>query len=122
MTSIAAIEYPLRYVHSGSRYVRFVVNIGDSIDWAAVNSHPQLNLRPAVAGSQRLANLQRTSDRLLRAAEKKQRHSIPGRHPDQFVACFCCTKRFGVPDDPIQFLQQLNLLVDQQLRITHDVD
>ena len=38
--SIPAIEYPLRYVHSGSRYVRFVVNIGDSIDWAAVNSHP----------------------------------------------------------------------------------
>jgi hypothetical protein len=35
---------------------------------------------------------------------------------------FRCPKTFGASDDLIQFLQHLNLLVDQQLRITNHVD
>jgi hypothetical protein len=62
VTSIAAIQYPLRYVHPRSGDVRFVVHIRHSIDWAAVNSHPQLNVRMIL---QRFANLECTSHRLF---------------------------------------------------------
>jgi hypothetical protein len=72
--------------------------------------------------SQRLANLQRTSDRLLRTAEEKERHAITGRHSDEFPACLRRTKALRASHDPIQFLQDLNLFVDQQFGITHYVD
>jgi len=122
VAGIAAIQYPLRYIHSGSRYVRFVINIGDSIDWAAVNSHPQLDLRPAVAGSQHLANLERTSHWLFRTVEKQERHPVSGRHSNQFPSLFSRPKTFGASHDLIQFLQQLDLVIDHQFGITRHVD
>jgi hypothetical protein len=54
--------------------------------------------------------------------EEKERHPVSGRHPDQFPSFFSRPKTFGAPHDLIQFLQQLNLLIDQQLRITHRVN
>ncbi len=72
MPGIAAIQHPLRDVDSRSCYVCFLVHIGHSIDRAAVNSHPHLDVRMLL---QRLANLERTSHRLFRAVKK--RSAIP---------------------------------------------
>ena len=60
------------------------------------------------------ANLQRASGRLFRAVKEKERHSVSGRHSNELAACFRRAKAFGVSDDLIQFLQQFNLLIDQQ--------
>jgi hypothetical protein len=65
---IAAIQHPLGHINSGAGYVGFVVDIGDPIHRAAVNSHPYLKLRMNL---QCFANVQSASHRLFRAAKKK---------------------------------------------------
>src|SRR5215472_11488369 len=85
MPGITAIHNALRHVDSRSRDVRLVINIDDLIDWAAVHSHPQLDMRMLL---QRFANLEGTSHRLFRTVEEKERHPVSGRHPDQFTFCF----------------------------------
>ncbi len=102
MPGIAAIQHPLRDIDSRSCKVRLVVHIGDPIDWATVNSHPHLNTRMILQGP---ADLERTSHRFFRTAEKKERHPISSRYSIEFACCFCRTKRFGVSDDLIEFLQ-----------------
>jgi len=119
MPGIAAIHDALRHIDPCSRNVRLVINIGDLIHWAAVHSHPKLDMRMPLQCS---ADLERTSGRLFRTVEEKQRHPIAGRHPDQFTFCFGGPKTFGASYDLIQLLEQLNLLIDQQFRVTDDVD
>src|SRR5438445_13026988 len=89
------------------------------IHWAAVHSHPQLDMRMPLQCS---ADLERTSRRLFRTVEEKERHPVSGRHPDQFTFCFGGPKTFGASYDLIQLLEQLNLLIDQQFRVTDHVD
>ncbi len=119
MPGIAAIHDALRHVDSGSCKVCLVVHIGHSVDRPTVNSHPHLNVRMLLQSS---ANLERTSHRLLWAMKEKERHPVSGRHSLEFAARFRRTKTFGASDDLIQFLEQLNLFIDQQLRITRHVD
>ena len=119
MPGIAAIQNPLRDVDSRPCHVCFLVNIGHSINRAAVNSHPQLDVRMLL---QRFADLERTSHRFFRAMEEKEGHSVSGRHSNQFPSFFSRPKTFGAPHDLIQLLEQLNLLIDQQFRVTDDVD
>jgi hypothetical protein len=118
MPGIAAIHDALRHVDPWSRNVRLVINIGDLIHWAAVHSHPQPNMRMLLQCS---ADLERTSHRLFRTVEEKERHPVSGRHPDQFTFCFGGPKTFGVSHDLVEFLQKLNLLIDQQFRVTDHV-
>jgi hypothetical protein len=119
MPSIAAIDHTLRDIYSSPSKVCLVVNIGDPIDRAAVNTHPQLDVRTISQGS---ANLERTPHWLFRAMEEQERHPIAGWHSDEFAACFRRPKTFGISDDLIQFLEKFNLFVDQQFRITHYID
>jgi hypothetical protein len=119
MSGIAAIQHPLRDIYSRSCKVRFVVNIGDPIDWATVNSHPHLNTRMIL---QSFANLECTSHWFFRAVEEKERHPIASRNSIEFAACLRSAKTFGVSDDLIELLEQLNLLIDQQFRVTDHVD
>jgi hypothetical protein len=116
---IAAIQHSLGNINSRARYVRFVVNISDAINRAAVNPHPYLKLRMTV---QRSANFQSASHRLFRAAKKKERHPIAGWHSNKFVACFRSAKRFRCADDLIQLLQGFNLFVHEPFRVTDYVD
>ena len=53
---------------------------------------------------------------------EKERHSVSRRHSIKFAACFRSAKRFRSAHDLIQLLEQFNLLVDQQFRITDHVD
>src|SRR5437867_10244893 len=78
MPGIAAIQHPLRDIDSGPCNVWLVVHIGDPIDRATVNSHPHLDVRMIL---QRSANLERTSHRFFRAAEKKERHPVSAWYP-----------------------------------------
>jgi hypothetical protein len=71
---------------------------------------------------QRPANLESTSHRFFRTVEEKERHPVAGWHSDEFAACFRRSKTFGVSHDLIEFLQQFNLLIDQQLRVAHHID
>jgi hypothetical protein len=118
MPGIAAIHDALRHVDPRSGDVRLVVHIGDLVHWAAVHSHPKLNMRMPL---QRSADLERTSHRLFRTVEEKERHPVSAWYPDQFTFCFGGPKAFGAPHDLIQLLEQLNLLIDQQFRVTDDV-
>jgi hypothetical protein len=54
--------------------------------------------------------------------EENERHPIAGRHSDEFIPCFRSAETFGAPHDLIQLLEQLNLLIDQQFRVTDNVD
>jgi hypothetical protein len=118
MPGIAAIHDALCHVDPRSRDVRLVINIGDLIHWAAVHSHPQLDMRMLL---QRFADLERTSHWFFRTVEEKERHPVSAWYPDQFTFCFGGPKTFGAPHDLIQLLEQLNLLIDQQFRVTDDV-
>jgi hypothetical protein len=59
---------------------------------------------------------------LFRAAEKNQGHAIPSWEPNEFAVCFRHAERGSAPHDLIELLQQLNLLVHEQFRITDNVD
>ena len=84
-----------------------------------MNPHPQLNMRMILQGP---ANLESTSRRFFRAVEEKQRHPVSRRHSIEFAACFRRPKAFRSAHDLLQLLQQFNLLIHQQFRITHYVD
>jgi len=63
---------------------------------------------------QRSADFERTAYRFFQTLEENERHSIAGRHSDEFAACFRSAKTFGTPHDLRQLLQQFNLPVDEQ--------
>ena len=111
VSGVTAIQHSLRNIDSRTGYVRLLVNIGDSANRTAVNSHPQPDARVIL---QHFANLERTPDRFFRTVEENQRHPIAGGHPDEFAPCFRLPKTFGTAHELLQFLQQFNLLVHQQ--------
>jgi len=84
-----------------------------------VNSHTQLDVRTIL---QRFADLERTSHWFFRTVEEKERHPVSAWYPDEFAFCFGGPKTFGVSHDLVEFLQKLNLLIDQQSRVTDHVD
>src|SRR5262249_32633569 len=108
MPGIAAIQHPLGDIDSGPRYVGFVVDIGDWIDRATVNSHPQLNVRVILQAS---ADLERTANRLLEAVKKEERHPVTCRNSNKFTICFGRLETFRCAHNSIQLLQQLNLFI-----------
>src|SRR5262245_2235009 len=98
VSGITAIKHSLRDVDSRSCEVRFIINIGDSIDRATVNPHSQPNLRMILHGS---ADLQSAAYWFLRTVKKKQRHPVSCRHSHELAACFRRSKTFGAAHDLI---------------------
>ena len=72
--------------------------------------------------AQRFTDLKCTAHRLFRVAKKKQNHPVAGGKTNQFFVCFRVPERVCPADDAIELLHQLDLLVDQQLRVTYHVD
>src|SRR5436305_6431534 len=107
---IATIHHPLRDVNPSTGNVCPFIHVRNLADRPAVDTHACLDTRMICLGS---ANLERASRGLFRTAEKKERHPITGWDPSEFVACFCYPKTFGAADDLVQFLELLNLLVNQ---------
>src|SRR5436309_1051846 len=98
VSGITAIKHSLRDVHSRSCKVRFIINVGDSIDRATVNPHSQPNTRMILQGS---ADLQSAAYRFLRTVKKKQGHPVSSRHSIELAACFRRSKTFGAAHDLI---------------------
>jgi hypothetical protein len=119
MPGIATIQNPLGDVDSRTCKVCFVVNVFDRIDRAAVNPHPHLDVRTIL---QRPANIERTSHRFFRSVKKEKRHPVSRRHANKFAICFSRSKTFGAAHDLIQVMEQLDLLIYQQFRVTDHVD
>ena len=80
VAGIAAIHHPLRHVDAGAGDVGSLIDVGDLIDRAAVDSHPKLNRGMTL---QRLRNLHRALHRRLGIGAENQRHAVAGRQADQ---------------------------------------
>ena len=119
MTGVAAIHNPLCHVNSCARDIRLVINIRHSTHWSGVNSHTQSQSR---ISPQRFADFQGALHRSFRGGEEHQRHSIASREPNELLGRFSSTESFGFADDLIQLVLRLALIVDQELRVAHDVD
>ena len=112
MSGVTAVQHSLRNIDSRTGYVRFLVNIDDSVDRTTVNSHPQPDARMIL---QRFANLERTPGRFFRTVEENQRHPIAGRHSDEFALASAARKHSVLRTICFNSLQQFNLLVHEQL-------
>src|SRR2546428_11647008 len=119
MSGVTAIHHPLTDIDCRSRHVYLVIDIKHLVDRAAVNSHPNLGVRLT---AQSLTDFQRATHRLFRAAEKEQHHAVPSGQAYQFSTALRVTEAFCSANDSIELLHQLNLLVDQELRVSNDVD
>jgi hypothetical protein len=60
--------------------------------------------------------------RLLRAVKKEQCHPIARGQSDQLSRFFRAPETFRASNNPIELLEQFNLFVHQQSRITDYVD
>ncbi len=116
---IAAVHHLLRDVDPGPGDVLALVHIGHVMHRSAVNANPQ---RQARFCAQSLADLERAIHRLFHGTSENQRHAIAGRRQDQLPNTLRFARRVGVAHDLIKLVQSLGVLVNQQLRITYDVD
>jgi uncharacterized glyoxalase superfamily metalloenzyme YdcJ len=64
----------------------------------------------------------RAFHRLFRAHAKHQRATVAGRQAHQFPSALRRAKRLRRPRDLAKFFKMLELLVNQELRVTDDVD
>ncbi len=119
MSGIATVEDALANIDAAPGHIDLIIHIGDLIDRSTMNAHAQLDIGVLL---QCLLDLQRAPDWLFRAAKEKQRHAVSRRHADQFAVFFGRSKALRAAHDPFQFLQQFDLLIDEQLRVTDDVD
>ena len=119
VAGIATIHHSLCDVDSGSSDVRLIVDVGDSVDRAAVDPHANLKAGPLL---QFLTDFQGALCRIFRCAKEEQRHSISCRQSDEFFRCFGRAKTTTTTDDFVQLVQPLDLLVDQQTGIPDDVE
>ena len=115
---IAAIHHPLRHVDARPGEVGAPAHVGHLAHRSAVNAHAHRKFRVLL---ERLGNLERAPGRFLRAVAKDQRHPITGRQPNElFVGRFAHRRRRQ--HDLSELVQPLLLLLDQELRVTDDVD
>jgi hypothetical protein len=72
--------------------------------------------------SQRIANLERAGNRGVRCCRKDERHPVSSRQACQFASSVGCAERIASPNSFIERMQIIALLVDQELRVTDNVD
>ena len=115
---VTAIHHPLRHVDAGPGDVGAPAHVGHLAHRAAVNAHAHRKFRMFL---KRFGNLERAAGRFFRAVAKDQRHAIAGRQPNElFVARLAHLRR---PEHDLrELVQPLLLLLDQELRVTDDVD
>src|SRR5437870_10377507 len=99
MPRVGAIHDTLRHIDARARDIQHIVYIGDAVDRTAMNSHSELDMWMTL---QRLADFQRASRRLFRAAEKNQRHPVSCGQPNELATCFGRPKTLSAADELIQ--------------------
>jgi hypothetical protein len=82
VTGIAAIHHALRDIDSRAGDIRLFVQIGDRINWTAVDSHSHPKLR---VFSQFPGDLKRTQYRRFRRSSKHQRCPVTCRESQQLA-------------------------------------
>ena len=118
MSGVAAIHHPLRHVDAGPGDVGASAHVGHLAHRSAVNAHAHGKFRVL---PERFGNLERATGRFLRAVAKDQRHAIAGRQPNELFVCgFAHLRRRE--HDLSELVQPLLLFLDQELRVTDDVD
>jgi hypothetical protein len=83
---VSAIHDVSRHVNACASHILPLVHSQCVIDWPAVNSHPQLQIRVIMQLS---TDLQCTTHRRIYAGKKGQHHSIPSWNAHQFVCRLC---------------------------------
>src|SRR5438132_195361 len=71
---------------------------------------------------QRLADLQCASHRRFRAGAKNQRATVACRQTEELAFCFRDAELLGAAYDLLQLLELLALFIDEQLRVTNNVE
>jgi hypothetical protein len=69
-----------------------------------------------------IANLYRAGNWGVWRCRKDQRHSVARRQARQFASSIGCAERIGSPNNFIERMQIIALLIDQELGVTDDVD
>ena len=87
--SIGACHHSLGHVDTSPSEIYPIVNVFNFIDRATMNSHSKRNLWRAL---QRLAYLQRATDRSFRVIKENKGHSVTRRQANQFIRSFCTTE------------------------------
>jgi hypothetical protein len=119
VTSVAAVHHALRDVDAGTGNVCLLVEISDDIHRPTVNAHANANLPMFL---QLAANFERTENRRFRSRSKYKRASVASWQTQKFSFRFCGTDLLRSAHDLFQFLNLLALLVNEQFRVTDDVD
>src|SRR5262245_61072411 len=104
MTGIATRHDPLRNVNSCAGEIGLIIYIRDWIDWAAVNTHAQFELRTAL---QFLADFEGALDRCFRIIREDEHHSVAGRQTGQLAFSLCGTELLRLSNNLIEFQHQL---------------
>ena len=119
VSGVPAIHHSLGQVDSRARYIGAIIHIGNPADRSAVDSHahPQLRMAP-----QCLANLYRAGNRCVRRGRKNQRHPIAGGQARQLASSIGCAERISFPNNLVERMRIIALLIDQELGVTDDVD
>jgi len=112
VAGIAACHNALRHVDPSSSYVRAIVHVGHTANRAAVNSHPQLQLRISF---KRFSDFQRALHRRFRTVEEDKSHSITNRKTDEFASRFRGLEVLRASHDLTELPLNLSLLVGKQL-------
>ena len=71
---------------------------------------------------QRITNLERAFHRRFRIGEKREHHSVARRQTNQFPGRVRAAELFGTAHHLVQLVEQIALLVNEQFRVTDDVD
>ena len=115
---VAAIHHPLRHVDAGPRDVGPPAHVGHLAHRSAVNAHAHGKFRVL---AERFGDLERAPGRFLRAVAEDQRHPIAGRQPNELFVRGLADLRRG-QHDLSELVKPLLLFLDQELRVTDDVD
>ena len=114
---VTAIHHLLRHVNAGPGDVGASIHVGHLADRAAVNAHPHRKFR---VFPERFGDLQRATRRLFRAMIEDQRHSIPGRQPNELSSV---ASRTGVVASTISVSWLSGSFAPRsRVRVTDDVD
>jgi hypothetical protein len=116
---IAAVHYPLGNVNSGAGYVGLVVHVGHLVNRPAVNAHPNVKVWVIL---QSFADFDGASDRPFRIITENERSSIARRQAQQFPSAFGDAELRGSAHNLHQLSNLLGLLINQQLRVTDNID
>src|SRR5438094_2439841 len=115
---VTAIHDPLRHVDAGPGDVGPPAYVGHLTHRSAVNAHAHGKFRVL---QERFCDLQRAMRWLFRAMAKDQRHAVAGRQSNELfvsrVAHLRCPEH-----DRCQLAETLLLFLDQELRVTDNVD